>query len=70
MSKKALNNSGNSRNTQYQIISFEEQIQNDKERIKRRFNSTNSNNNSLNSSNISDIKSQLSICSIKKNLKF
>ena len=68
MSKKALNNSGNSRNTQYQIISFEEQIQNDKERIKRRFNSTNSNNNSLNSSNISDIKSQLSICSIKKNL--
>ncbi len=68
MSKKALNNSGNSRTTQYQIISFEEKIQNDKERIKRRFNFTNSNNNSLNSSNISDIKSQLSICSIKKNL--
>ena len=68
MSKKALNNSGNSRNNQYQIISFEEQIQNDKERIKRRFNFTNSNNNSLNSSNISDIKSQLSIYSIKKNI--
>ena len=68
LSKKALNNSDNSRNNQYQIISFEEQIQNDKERIKRRFNFTNSNNNSLNSSNISDIKSQLSIYSIKKNI--
>ena len=65
MSKKTLNNS---RNSQYQIISFEEQIQNDKERIRRKFNFTNSNNNSLNSSNISDIQSQLSICSKKKNL--
>ena len=65
MSKKRLNNS---RNSQYQIISFEEQIQNDKERIRRKFNFTNSNNNSLNSSNISDIQSQLSICSKKKNL--
>ena len=58
MSKKTLNNS---RNSQYQIISFEEQIQNDKERIRRKFNFTNSNNNSLNSR-------QLSICSKKKNL--
>jgi hypothetical protein len=65
MSKKTLNNS---RNSQYQIISFEEQIQNDKERIRRKFNFTNSNNNSFNSSNISDIQSQLSICSKKKNL--
>ena len=58
MSKKTLNNS---RNSQYQIISFEEQIQNDKERIRRKFNFTNSNNNSLNSR-------QLSICSKKKNI--
>ena len=65
MSKKTLNNS---RNSQYQIISFEEQIQNDKERIRRKFNFTNSNNNSLNSSNISDVQCQLSICSKKKNL--
>ena len=64
MSKKALNNSHHS---QYQVISLEEQVANDKERIRRRFNFPSSNNNSLNSSKISEIQSKLSFYSIKKN---
>ena len=64
MSKKALNNSHHS---QYQVISLEEQVANDKERIRRRFNFSSSNTNSLNSSKISDIQSKLSFCTIQKN---
>lgn len=64
MSKSALNNSHHS---QFQVISLEEQVENDKERIRRRFNFSSSNTNSLNSSKISDIQSKLSFCTIQKN---
>ncbi len=56
-------------NSQYQIISIEEEVQNDKERIRRKFNFTGTRNTSLNSSNVSEIQSKISDSIKKKNIE-
>ena len=56
-------------NSQYQIISIKEEVQNDKERIRRKFNFTGTRNTSLNSSNVSEIQSKISDSIKKKNIE-